>query len=103
MPILQQCNPASREWGHTGESAFGISRAKLATWAVGDRCCVFLKIFGNVPFARLYGHVSHLGFLYRATNNNKPPRARAFAPGLYSWSGKEKFSCAARAAFLAKS
>jgi len=31
MPILQQCNPTSREWSHTGESAFGISRAKLAT------------------------------------------------------------------------
>jgi hypothetical protein len=31
MPILQQCNPARREWGHTGELAFGMSRAKLAT------------------------------------------------------------------------
>jgi hypothetical protein len=31
MPILQQCDPARREWGHTGELAFGISRAKLAT------------------------------------------------------------------------
>jgi len=43
------------------------------------------------------------GLLYRATSTTDLPGIRAFAVADYLESDEEKFSCATRAAFLAKS